>query len=267
MQQGEYINDRIFGRMLRRICQSNGIAIDSFSDDWIHELTKDAVTGKIIGYKFGLNDSAAASIAQDKVATYQLLTRHGIKAVPHFLARTKVASAGEWKQQNWDKGIVAKPLVGTSGHGVRLFGALDEAETYMAESGIEAWAVSPYMKLISEVRFIVLDGEVLLQYQKIPVLRGSLLMFNLGLGATPQDVTVDASTLSLVKDAIKSLGVRVAAIDIVTTAQDETMVLEINEGIMMEHYMRNSEEYMQRGYDVYGQIITKMMQPSTSKIS
>ena len=259
MQTGEYIVDRLLPDVVRQISKELGFGCRSYSDDWILEIIGPASIRRIIGYKFDLNSSAAASIASDKVATYQLLTAHTIPAIPHYLVRTK-ASAHTIPHHLTGRDVVIKPLTGTSGHGVQLYNNKNDIERYIAQSGIEAWAVSPYVAVKQEVRLILLDEAPLLAYEKIP--KGTpegLTMFNLGKGARPQAYEPDQSIIEQGAAALRALGLQLAAIDYVVLENGERHILEVNDGIMIEHYGRTSSIHMQQAYDAYRHIIQTMM--------
>lgn len=259
MQSGEYILDRLLVRIVRSVCDEQNISFRSYSDDWILELTKGTVQKRICGYKFPLNDSAAAMIAQDKVAAYQVLMAGSVAAVEHILIRTKATHA-QWPQRELTGGFVLKPLMGTSGHGVHAFDAINEAKLVVQNSSIEAWALSPRINIVRETRYVMLDGNVLLAYDKQPAQQEGLVMFNLSKGARPQVIRPDEAQLTIARNAMRVLGLRVAAVDIVETAAGETMVLEVNDGFMMEHFARTSPEYEKVAYDVYRKIIATMME-------
>ena len=257
MQHGQFIVDRWMVGIIRAISQLHGITCVSYSDDWVLELKKDSRFGQIFGYKFSLNNAASTAIAGDKVATYQLLKAHDIPAVEHRLIRTKAT-----QNTDWDKGlgqVVIKPLDGTSGHAVRLLHSSDEAPEYIAKNpAIAAWTIAPYEEIQTERRFILLDGKILCQYEKKPVLINDLLMFNLGLGAKAvlTDYAPEESNLAI--RALQAIGLRLAAVDVVLTASGYN-VLEINDGIMMENYMRQSEANKNIATQVYDQIICTML--------
>lgn len=244
--------------IIREICTERNISFSSLSDDWIIELTKDSVTKRIIGYSFSLNDAVAASIAKDKVATYLLLNKAKIPSVPHVLLRPKVTEAQKKPMDQWEK-IVVKPLEGTSGYGVKLLDKADAAVDWVESSGIPAWAASPFVPIKREIRFILLDQKTLIVFEKEAVVIEGLKMFNLGLGATPKDVTPDQQMLMIVAHAQAALGLRLGAVDIIETEAGEYKVLEVNSGFMMEHYMRHSEDNFKKGYSAYERIIDEIM--------
>jgi glutathione synthase/RimK-type ligase-like ATP-grasp enzyme len=257
MQTGEFITDRLLPRIVRDICVARGIRMTSFSDDWLIELEKDQQTARILGYKFSINDSVSAGIAQDKVATYELLNYHDVPAVEHRLIRTKVGDT-DWRDWSWSDGMVIKPLMGTSGHGVGVVRSTDEATDWMSARGIEAWAVSSLLDIQREIRVIMLDGRVLLAYEKQPVVAEGLKMFNLGKGALPKNIELSREVESLAKDAIQAIGLRLAAVDIIEVSSGELSVLEINDGFMMEHYARFSQDNRRKTQQLYEAVVAVM---------
>lgn len=245
--------------MLRDICAERGISFDVYSDDWLIEMTSKDAVHWVFGYRFDLNDSVSASIAQDKVATYQVLAKARIPVVPHVLVRTKVSHADRHVMNGWQQ-VVIKPLVGTSGHGVHLFNDIDAAVAHIEQSPIAAWAAAPFIDIAREIRVVLLDSMPLLIYEKQPVMIRGLNMFNLGLGATPKDIEINDDLLQLAVSAQKELGLRLSTIDIVENRAGESQVLEINDSIMMEYYARFSPENKQRAEMVYARIIDAMME-------
>lgn len=256
---GEYIADRWIVRMLRSLAEQRGIAFSSWSDDWLIQLQKESDIHRVIGYRFDLNNSVAAEIAQDKVATYTVLASENISAVPHVLVRTKVSSAGKQALDGWQH-IVIKPLDGTSGHGVKLFHGVTAAVQAIESSPIQAWAAAPYVAIRREMRVVMLDQAPLLVYEKQPVEVNGLNMFNLGLGATPVNIDSDDQLTDLAKKVQRALGLRLCSIDIIEDENGELQVLEVNDAIMMEHYARFSAENKKRAETVYGTIVDTMFE-------
>ena len=254
MQQGEYIRHRLMVELLETICRERGISFSSLSDDWVLELEKNGSIRRVIGYSFDLNTAAAAFIAKDKVATHLLLQRCGVPSVEHVLLRPPVLEVQKEYIDNWKK-IVVKPLEGTGGHGVKLVSGADEAIKWVASSEISAWAVSPHIDIKREIRCILLDGQPLLVYEKQAVEIDGLKMFNLGQGAAPTIITPNTALIQLAAQAQAALGLRLSAVDIIETAAGEFLVLEINGGFMMEHFMRVSDEYMRIAEHIYRTIV------------
>ena len=256
MQHGNYITDRRLVSFIKDICRQEGYECQTYSDDWVIEIKHGDKSGKIFGYKFSLNNSASAHIAQDKVASYQILSANDIPAIAHYLVRTKANShdiqlPGE---------VVLKPLVGTSGHMVRAFNSVPDAMRYIATSSVESWAISPRHTIAEEIRILILDQDILLAYSKTnPSHCGTLPLFNLGQGAVPQDIIPDKKLVDLALSARNALGLRLCSVDIAKLDDGSHTILEVNDGIMTEHYSRHSPEYAHKARVAYASIIHKMM--------
>lgn len=248
------ILNRWIVRFLREIALERSYDYRSWSDDWVIRINTNNNACSFIGYRTPLNDSVASHIAQDKVATFMVLNASGVNAIPHELVRTK-ASGVNGTTVGKESKVVIKPLVGTSGHGVKLFENAQVAVASIQESVIQAWAVSPYVKISSEVRLILLDGVVLCAYEKIPVEVNGLLMSNLGQGAKAVVVKPNKQQITLAISAQKALGLRICSVDVVRHSGSEYAVLEVNDAIMMEHFARQSKEYARLAKNVYESIL------------
>lgn len=83
-------------------------------------------------------------------------------------------------------------------------------------------------------------------------------MFNLGLGAAPVEPADPDRFIPLAQTAQNALGLRLASIDIIEAADGSLRVLEVNDGIMMEHFMRHSEQNKATGETVYRAILDEL---------
>lgn len=258
MQDGEVIASRHLDVLVPEIADELGIDCRAFSDNWIYQLAQGATRAEIFGYKFGINGAAAAAIAADKVATSEVLNHAHIPAIEHVLIHNY---QGNLKPYGMVPGeVVAKPLSGSGGWGVQKFANQSEAERVIAQSSRFAWAISPYYKITREMRIIMLDGKILLAYEKIePTIRDGLRMFNLGAGAKPLDIEPHETLASMVSGAMTALNLRLASVDVVETESGDYYIMEVNDGIMMEHYMRQSVEHRARGKAVYTKIIKALI--------
>ena len=259
MQNGEFITNRLMVGIIRSICQERGIGFSSMSDDWILELIKDKKIKRVIGYNFSLNDAVSAAIAKDKVATHVILKEAAIPSVPHVLLRPKVSTAQKQAIEQWQN-IVVKPLEGTSGEGVKLVKDPEEAVEWVESTGISAWAASPFIDVLRELRFVLLDQEPLVVFEKQAVIIDGLKMFNLGKGATSKDIEPSTDLVRLAAEAQAALGLRLSAVDIVEAIDGTYQVLEVNSGFMMEHYMRASDENYKTAIRAYNRIVSAVME-------
>lgn len=258
MQNGQNKTDRWLVGMVREICEERHIDVRSFSDDWLLELKKGTKIGRILGSRFSLNDSVASGIARDKVAAFQLLQAYGISAIPHFLVRTNTPEIQRPKMA-WQDGVVVKPLLGMGGRKVRLFYDAREATIFMESDSEEAWAISPLADIKREVRIIMLDGTILLAYEKQPVILKNLRVFNLSLGATPTVFHSMPTAIDLAHKTQQLLGLRLLAVDVVELPSGAWSVLEVNDSIAMEKYSSYGERNKTQTKEVYRAIVETMM--------
>lgn len=266
MQNKEYIVNRMLPGMVAAACELRSITFQAYSDDWVLRLNQNGRTKWIFGYKFDLNSAASASIAQDKVATYQSLEAAGITAVPHYLARTLSSQIpADIHEALGTNPVVSKPLSGTGGRDVQLHKTYELAAAAVKQMRDWSWTFSPYINLVAEFRVVILDGEIVLSYKKTqPFTRGGLRYFNLGLGATAEHIITDDLTppvRELALQATSALCLRLAAVDIVLTADNTYMVIEVNDGICMEHYALQGDDYKLRTANMYDVLVERMFTP------
>jgi len=262
---GPYISQRLVPQTVRDICARRGIACQSFSDDWVLRLQKADEVRWVVGYRFDVNTAAAGQLAQDKVATYMTLAAADIPAVEHYLIRSVPHDPQEFHYEHHGlegRPVVVKPLDGTGGRAVERYESIGEALTMVHQSEEPAWAVSPYYELQAEYRLIMLNGKLLLALEKTqPTMRGTLKLFNLGYGAVAADITDDALLAQLTDIATKVMratALKLAAVDIVLLQDGDLRVLEVNDGIKLEHYMLQSDEYKNRAVNVYDAVVQAM---------
>jgi glutathione synthase/RimK-type ligase-like ATP-grasp enzyme len=265
MQTGPYIAERLMPKIIAAYCERAGLGFRAFSGEWVMRLARGDATRWVVGYKFDLNGSAAGEVVQDKVAAYAALEAAGIAAIPHYLVRSlphELIHDRELHLELDGVPVVAKPLQGTAGRDVNRFHAVNEALAMIRLSGEPAWALSPHYDLQAEYRLTMLDGEVLLAYEKTGALeRDGLKLFNLSLGAVPVDIDNEGLLAELTGTAgqvMRTLALRLAAVDIVRLSDGALKVLEVNDGISMEHYARHSAANKQRTVDIYEAIIAAM---------
>lgn len=263
MQVGEVILERVLPDMIQHACSSLGVKVQRLSDDWVMRLERDDKIAWVFGYKFDINSSAAAAVAQDKVATFLALNNAGIAAVPHVLARSYamqlISLSDVLSALPNDGPVVVKPLNGTGGRGIAYCEDVQVALTKIESDPEPAWAISPYLDLVSETRLILLDGEVLLAYEKRdPAYQDYLKLFNLARGAHAIDIMPDSRLQALATDTCHALSLRLAAVDVVQTVDGRRLVLEVNDGIKTESYARHSEGNARKAEEIYRTIISRM---------
>jgi glutathione synthase/RimK-type ligase-like ATP-grasp enzyme len=267
---GDAASERLVVASLRRSAERRGLAFETFGHGWVVRLGDGRLRRHVIGYDFELNSTTAAKIAGDKAATAALLEADGVPAVPHRLflrpdvapvgiaGNDRAAMAAHCRQLDWD--TVVKTNAGTGGkhvYRVRSQGEMDDAvEAVFAVH--HAAALSPFLTVDGEYRVVMLDEAAHLVYEKLP--GDGEWRHNLGLGGTAADVEDDAlrKTLTdLAVRALRAIGLRFGSVDIVAVG-DRLSVLEVNAGVMMEHYGRSSEARRRRVDEIYDRAVAAM---------
>lgn len=260
----EYIIDRLLPGAVRAACDALGFECTAFSDDWVMCVRSRSKQRFVSGYSFDINSQAAALIANDKVAAYQVLHGAQVPAMAHYLVRSEVVT-DEYKASLVEAlgrgAVVLKPLVGTGGRDIKAFRSVSEALLYASNDPREAWCVSPKVDIVAERRLVILDDSVLLCYEKLePALEHGIRFYNLGKGAVARQCKPTVEEESLAKCAVRAIGLRLGVVDIVTLGDGVKQIIEVNTGVMMEHFMRQSDEYAQIGVGMYRQIVSAMME-------
>lgn len=258
-----YITDRLLPKIITEICNKHDIHITSFSDEWIMKLEKNGQVKWIVSSQFDINHSATSDVVADKVACYYAIADQKIPAVEHQLMRIIVSP--EILHTNFahfptDKPVVIKPLRGNGGRDVMKFNSPSDAIVAIENHPHPEWCISPWHDVVKETRVIVLNGRVVLAYDKTSQTHNDLKMFNLSQGNQAHVVTVDQATHQLALRSAKAIGLRVCAVDIVTLTGGAQLVLEINDHFGMEYFARQSPEYYQMTYQLYEEMIAEMMQ-------
>jgi glutathione synthase/RimK-type ligase-like ATP-grasp enzyme len=172
--------------ILREIAQRFGLALTSYSYDWIIRLSRDGVTHWVFGYDFDINSCSAQQLTKDKAATSLILGSCGIPRIEHALfCRPQghsafVPESGVWSAilavaDRFGSDLVCKPNDGTGGNQVTRVRRTTELEetVHRLFATCRAIAICPFIDIANEYRLIVLRGQCLLAYRKIrPMLVG-----------------------------------------------------------------------------------------------
>jgi len=262
-----------FLEALRNLQAKGKLQYQTFSDGWVVRFWRDDRVHHIIGHAFDANAQAAAELAKDKVAAYLLMKQAGIPAVEHTLLTTPVMQTPDQttlRELFARHGqLVIKPTHG--GHGLHVVKCEDvkSALRLIASVAEDSWSASPFLDLVSELRLVVFNDGIKLAYRKSnPQMAHGLKMFNPSLGATPElvDITLlDPLACRLATDAMRSIGLSMGAVDIVTDTQGTVRVLEINAGFSIEHFAAYTPDNRQAAVKFYETVIeTLLARPKTS---
>jgi cyanophycin synthetase len=166
-------------RLVREAAASLGIHVETYCGDWVLRLIHpDGRTRLVWGYNFDLNPSAAARVAGDKAATFEVLRAAGVAAVEHRLflradLSDYVSEDGSWRDilaafEGFGGDAVIKPADGSGGSGVSRVRSARELEAAAGTlwQRTHAICLSPFVAAAREVRFILLDGAPRIVYEK-----------------------------------------------------------------------------------------------------
>ncbi len=170
-----YSENRQLVKIIREICDEQKIKLKEYSESWIMELSKNKQTTFIFGYKFENNSATTLSICNDKVATYLLLTEHGIQSIEHnFFMRYSYTTKKDLYQQILPllqkyKCLVIKNNTGSGGKLVYKVETKAKLKYSIKRllTKTKSLAVSPFCDIKKEYRCIVCDGQVELIYEKV----------------------------------------------------------------------------------------------------
>lgn len=267
-----------FVRIIRELTEELGIETETYSNDWGFRLRKDGKTRYLVGYHFPLNRSSAKELCQDKSLTYDALKSAGVPAVPHIFVPS-VNAGGDPDLEKWRPFLqdliertgyaVVKDNYGTGGNRVFRYDNADDAIAKIAElhKMIYGAAVSPWQEIREEYRVTMLMGEpqlVIRKERRSKILPDGTKKYlewrhNLGLGAVAVRVT-DPEILEKVEElavrAAEAVDMNFASVDVIDT-EEGLRVLEINAGVMMEHFAGQDEGSYETAKAIYRKALLK----------
>ena len=268
-----------FVQLLREICEEENIHLESFSGNWAHVLQKEGRTAHIVGHQFDLNTTGVSEICRDKALTSALLAAGGVPCAEHeFLELGKTVLSERMDEYlgkcrtllDQNGKLVLKDNYGTGGNRVFLIGSAEEAEETLLkiQNFSYAAALSPFYEILEEYRVVCLFGEPLLLIRKeraYEIVDGRKVYLNwrhnLGQGATGvplQDASLIRELSDLANRALRAVPAHFASVDIIA-CPDGNRVLEINSGVMLEHFSGQDEACRHLAKEVYRAAIRKML--------
>lgn len=170
--------ERLILSSVRRYAAARGLAIVTHGDGWIVELRLGARSHYVHGYDLGLNSASSQRIANDKAATYDVLDAAGLAAVPHRLFMHPrfldfMTTEGNWQAMReafdaYGGDAILKDNEGTGGMEIVRVRSAAEIELGAQQlfNTSRALALSPFLEIAAETRFVLLDGDCVLAYGK-----------------------------------------------------------------------------------------------------
>lgn len=171
--------DRALYRIVHELAEEIGAAVTTLGHGWIIRVERRGVVRAVYGFTFDLSSAATHAIATDKAATAEVLKSRGIPAVEHRLflhpkMGPYVPHAGNWAGMlefaaGHGFNVVVKENMGTGGQGVVRVKTARELEQAVEQAfqRTHAVALSPFIDIRGENRFVVLNGRCELAYAKI----------------------------------------------------------------------------------------------------
>lgn len=169
--------ERQLVKIVKEICEEDGIKFESFSDNWIIQLTnKEGKKALIYGYKFPNNGAAVSKLCDDKAALSDVLKANGIPCVEHMYFESSkspmVGEEGIWTTllNMLDKNgkLVLKTNSGSGGNNVYKCETKKELEaaTFEILKSHRSMTVAPFIDIDNEYRIIVQNNRALMIYAK-----------------------------------------------------------------------------------------------------
>lgn len=171
-------NQRVFVRLIRELCEAEGIGLRTYCHDWVMQLTRDGRDMFLYGYQFPNNDAAGELICGDKAALAAILRTNGIPAAQHEFFMPPAMTASYGGEGNWKRlqalleqygRLVLKTNSGSGGSGVYAVENQAQLEQFSAEllRPGRYMTASPYYDIENEYRLIWCNGEVRIAYRKV----------------------------------------------------------------------------------------------------
>lgn len=264
-----------YASILGEICQESGVKMQWFSNNWVALLEKGKAKHFTIGYNFNINSAAAARVASDKIAAYELLRHFGIPAVecrPLYESNNPEPYAKDYQSESYiedffnknHQHIVLKPNGGQGGIDVYQISETSQVKPALKKIFRQGYlaAMCPFYEIRSEYRFIMLDGEVRLAYMKE---RNEDWRFNLSQGASAkkiEDNNLYEKLLALAKKTVKALEIRFCSVDVIEAQGGELMVMEVNSGVTTGKYLEQHPEDYDKVKQIYADVLEKMFAES-----
>lgn len=174
----EETQERFLDRVIREVCEEMGICLEKLSYDWILQLSKEGKVRHITRNHFDNNPHASSEIANDKYATYEVLTSQKVPVIKHIMVfnpatRSRlIPEEGIWNkiEEEFEKygTLVVKPNDGCQGKQIELCHTKKELEIAIQKifQKEPSLSICPYYDIQTEYRTFYLNGEVLFIYGK-----------------------------------------------------------------------------------------------------
>jgi len=173
------------------------------------------------------NDGRAVERTVDKAMTSFLLHRADIPTPPAWvLSEPEAALAIAQRELGAGHALVSKPLFGSQGQGLRRYQSLDDLAGFSADNGV--FYLQRYVdcgEQPHDFRVFVIGDQAVAAMRRC----GVTWLNNVHQGARCEPIRLGNRPLCrLAEDAVKTLGMGYAGVDIIRDAQGGYSVLEVN---------------------------------------
>ena len=173
------------------------------------------------------NDARAIERSVDKAMTTFLLRQHGIPTLPTWVTeRSSVASATLMRETAQGHELVAKPLFGSQGKGLRRLGGGASVPSEDEVHGV--WYLQRFLDCGEgnwhDWRVLVAGGRPVAAMLR----RGRSWVTNVARGARVEAVDAHGDLARLAVEATQAVGADYAGVDLMRDADGRWIVLEVN---------------------------------------
>ena len=172
-------------KIVKDICLENNIDFQSFSYDWILQLSANSRKMFIYGYKFPNNNASIEQICNDKSALSDILAANNIPHVRHYYFMSPNNEQYTGENGDWDKmkgllhkykKLVCKSNTGSGGRNVFKVNSQKTLEiaVYNIFSKTKSMCIAPYKIIKAEYRIIIVNSNIEVIYEKRrPIVTGN----------------------------------------------------------------------------------------------
>lgn len=313
-------DERLLVEAVEAFAAETGCGLTRLSHDWLLILSRGGRNHTVFGYDIGLNSATTLRVCNDKAASFDVLRAARLPMIEHRLFLEPIMHRftglpGNWAAllrafESFAGDVVVKANEGTSGndvHRVRTTAELERVAHLLLQS-CRSIAVSPFVPIRTEKRFVILDGEIQLAYAKMrPTVIGDGICrvrdlasaamtpgtaesfgewlegmtdqdldrvpeegeeipvgwrHNLGHGSAagiidPAEADHESAS-ELAVQAAAAVNLRFGSVDVAET-EDGPAVMEINAGVMLEHFGRGGPERRALAVSIYRTALDRIL--------
>jgi RimK family alpha-L-glutamate ligase len=169
------------------------------------------------------NSARAIERSVDKSMTSMLLRKASVPTPPTWVSeQAPAARATLLRETARGHRVVAKPLFGSQGKGLRLLGAGEELPDADACGGV--FYLQRYVPADRDYRVFVIGGEPVATMAR----RGTGWVHNVALGAQCEAVEGNAALGEIAVRAVAAIGMDYAGVDVICDEHGALLVIEVN---------------------------------------